>query len=272
MSTSELTQIVKQFIKNNDTFKLIHQTKSRPLLNPTTSRIMILDSSFNPPHLGHLSMIKKSILQPKTKIGVSTINTNSVLLLLSIKNADKQDVEYSEYVERIKMIQSMSIYVEQELGLSCGIALTNSSLFVGKNTLIREWINEYNSRVKSTYLLGFDTLIRFLDLKYYKDTLVNSLSCFFNTSSVIVFLRDDKSSKLAINDQEKYISTLDIPADWHNAITCLRSEDAWCISSSHIRELVGKGDESGWKPMVLPSIAEYISQNGRYSSSADKLT
>jgi nicotinamide-nucleotide adenylyltransferase len=277
MNKTDIPNIIRQFLKKNDAFKVIYQPSTK-LLTPISRRLLILDSSFNPPHLGHFSMIKQSILllcKDNKDLNISTINTNSVLLLFSVKNADKDSVTENEYIKRLNMVNKMCEIVSNELGISCGIALTNASLFVDKNELIRKWVNNYNNNynnnnnnnnnnsqsnefnIDTYFLLGFDTLIRFLDKKYYNDTIFNSLKSFFETSKIIVFLRDDPSSKFDVHEQEKYVEDLDINQDWKNRIKFCESKEEWSISSSKIRKLIAEKDVT-WKKLVIPGIEDDI--------------
>lgn len=270
INCNEIKNIVASFLKNGEAFKLIHQSPTRPLLSPMTRRLLVLDSSFNPPHLGHLSMIKESILKLKddgtSLANVASINTNSVLLLFGVRNADKGTVSVEEYSNRLAMVEMMSEYIMSELGVSCGIALTSASLFVDKSDLVNEWVQRHSQNdVNKYFLLGFDTIIRFFDPKYYKGSLSDSLDPFFANSKICVFLRKDPSSRLDVSSQVKYLETLEIPQDWKHKITFCQSQREWSISSSGIRRTISTDNsDSSWHDKVIPSIRDYIIENQIY--------
>jgi nicotinamide-nucleotide adenylyltransferase len=267
----DFSNIVKQFITNNEKFKLIYQ--SRPLILPMTTRLLILDSSFNPPHKGHLSMVQKSIVDlQKAETGTTTINNNSVLLLFSLKNADKKDaISLENYIHRLNMIQLLSQYIDENLGVACGIAITNASLFVEKSDILKEWVNEHDEAVNSIdqyFLLGFDTVIRFFDMKYYSpqySDISEAVGQFFEKSKICMFLREDPSSKMGIEQQKEYVST-QLPASLTKEdIVVTASEKEWNISSSGIRKEIDSGN-SEWQKQVIPSVAQYILDKRLYLS------
>lgn len=286
MIKPDITKTVGSFIKNNDTFKLLYSSKGIELINPLTKRLLILDSSFNPPHIGHFSMIKKgitSIDSYNNGIEISTINKNSVLLLFSIKNADKSNVSIDEYVIRLHMVRLMCDYISEVLGVSCGVALINSSLFVDKSHIISDWIKLHNPTVENYFLLGFDTLIRLFDMKYYNDkkNIIESLNPLFENSKILTFLRDD--GKLSINQQETYIESIknckimnkniefDIPSKWGNNILMTSSINEWGISSSNIRNEVFENLNDNWEDKVIPNIAKFIKDNQLYKCKKKKI-
>lgn len=284
----DVLNTIKTFLKSEEKFRLIQCYGHRELISPTTRRLLILDSSFNPPHIGHLSMIKQSVQelnrQSSQGVGVATINTNSLLLLFSVKNADKGSVSVEEYSRRLHMVDLMSTYISTELGLACGVALSDASLFVDKSALITNWIEEQQKekggkqqKIGRFFLLGFDTLIRFFNPKYYSGSMIDALDPFFQQSRLCVLLRNDTSSGMDVTEQEKFLQdiekgeisnggvTMKLPASWRDKVTYCEARNEWAISSSGIRRAIAESSNAQeWESKVIPSIGEYIKDNSFY--------
>lgn len=277
----EALKVVKTFAKSGESFRLVRCYGNREVVGPTTRRVLVLDSSFNPPHRGHLAMIRQGVLDLDRHDGIATINTNAVLLLFSVKNADKDSVGIEEYARRLHLVGLMAEYVSSELGLSCGVALTDASLFVEKSHLVASWIGQSSdtrrSPIDNFFLLGFDTLIRFFDPKYYKGPIVEALVPFFQQSKLCVLLRNDMSSKLDVGEQKKFIQSIQngeigyydknktlLPASWSGKLFYCEARDEWAISSSSIRRAVRDGNSVDWESKVLPSVKAYINSASLY--------
>lgn len=294
MSKIDTLNIVKNFLKNQEKFKLVYNTEIQHnsngygLITPTTQNLLILDSSYNPPHLGHLSMIEKSQLiinksnTNSNNLNLSCINVYSVLLLLSVKNADKNEVSFNEYFKRLQMMILLANYIKQQNGINCGVALTNACLFVDKSNLITDWIsNEIkkcnintNNSINNYFLLGFDTIIRFFDPKYYiNKSIIESLNPFFQNSKIVVLLRDDKSSKMDIANQKQYLNDIilknqlnetKLPENWKGKLLYGESQKEWNISSSGIRKEIANNISKDWESKVIPAIKDFIKDNSMY--------
>lgn len=234
-----------------------------------TDRVLVLDSSFNPPHRGHSALVAKSIAYPfptpPNQFSIQTINTRSVLLLLSLKNADKQTKQLRSYTDRLEMMQMLASHIASEFGVACSIALTNRSLFVDKQQVITNHLESlYPTRrdLDLTFLLGFDTLIRVLDPKYYTTDLNSALAPLFNSSSCFVLARDTPSYPLAA--QTNYLSSNQLPSSWASKIHIVDADSSSVdISSSLIRKMAHEHSHM-WQSMTYPDIARYIETHALY--------
>ncbi|KAJ3324980.1 hypothetical protein HDV06_005569 [Boothiomyces sp. JEL0866] len=181
------------------------------------SSVYILDSSFDPPHISHLTMIK---------------NTNG-LLLLSTKNMDKHQDNIND---RILLVKS--------LGLP--FAITDQGRFIDKAKLIQ-----------GTWVMGYDTLIRFFNKKYYSD-FENDMESFFKSNRIKCFDRGNIGTpiweRVDLQHVLKYKDYIDLEE-------CLPDEA--CISSSEIREMIGQKDQR-WKKYVPTAIQQLIVSNKMY--------
>lgn len=270
MAFSSLS-ILKTFVTSGSAFKIVYTTSNGPIISNITKRVLVLDSSFNPPHFGHATLVKKSILYhfpDQSDVSVSTINTKSVLLLLSLKNADKKTADLGNYSLRLDMIQLLASHISEDYGIACSIGLTTKSLFTEKISAINQEINK--PQVKFTFLLGFDTLVRLFDPKYYPNQSISSaLKLLFANSSFFILSRNDE--KYPQEEQEKYIEKIergefknDIPSEWTRHLFLVRGDGTSLnISSSEIRAMINGGQEK-WKKYTYADIIGYITDHNMY--------
>src|SRR5256885_1509424 len=152
---------LQSFINSPETFQILNLSSP----SPNESALYILDSSFNPPTNAHLALALSSLSQTKP---------STVLLLLAIQNADKQ-AKPASFEHRLEMMDLLAKKIESTSSATALIALSKHARFVDKAKdvgisfpLIREIV----------WLVGYDTLIRILDKKYYSRTLEESLKEF----------------------------------------------------------------------------------------------
>ncbi|CAK7275383.1 hypothetical protein SEPCBS57363_006651 [Sporothrix epigloea] len=208
------------FVKSNAKFNVVCSVGRRhvfppssssaavpsPLMVPTRQRsqihnLVILDSSFNPPTLAHMGMVREALQflqkRPATQIyaGSSPSSSSSapsadskstrLLLLLSVNNADKAP-KPATFEERLALMLAMARDTQTVLAsLSDGcidipidIGLTSEPFFHNKSNVIATdpfynhpdsfAVPGTNTTPHQYFLLGFDTLIRIFDQKYYK--------------------------------------------------------------------------------------------------------
>lgn len=256
-------KVLSEFREFNKTFEIIHQTKN----TLDTTRLFILDSSFNPPHLAHYSLVKTSIDYEAFK---NDRNSSSVLLLLSISNADKADGEPASLEQRIDMIILLAEHITKSLGVPAAVALTSCPKFADKCEAIQNHSRELAlPKLKLTFLVGFDTIIRILDQKYYTSPISVALNDLFQNSDFLVLTREDK--KHTIEFQLSYVKQLHdgslkaIPNDWASRIYIVVNDNLIeaDISSSAIRSNIRNGNIH-WQEKTIPEIATYIKEKSPY--------
>ncbi|ODV87080.1 hypothetical protein CANARDRAFT_5637 [[Candida] arabinofermentans NRRL YB-2248] len=270
MASKTIERELQSFLTSKSQFKLLHSSNSNSIITPMTSRLLILDSSFNPPHKAHYSIIQKSIIHKfpslNNSISTTTINDKSVLLLLSVNNADKSSNSPASTIHRLSMMIELSNEISENLGICCGVGITDKSLFIDKYKVLSEFINS-EKKVTQTYLFGFDTLIRLLNPKYYQSKgIVDALNEFItNCDCFVLTRRDSSSSSSSMEHQKDYVKNLEwIPSSWIDKFNIVDNvETNLDISSSSIRESIKQGD-SGWEMNTFPSIANYIKNNHIY--------
>lgn len=259
---------LRQFVETNESFKIVYSTHSTPL-TPSTSGLCILDSSFNPPHKGHLSLITKSLQHQK---GPS--ESVSVLLLLSVKNADKLVPKPASFEKRLDMMCLLADYIEKTHKVPVSVGLTNHAKFMDKSQAIRGWASQFEAesclhQLRFIFLIGFDTLIRIFDPKYYMPlSIADALADFMKFNEFFCLTRTDEKND-AIESQIRYVEIIssgstDLPSEWARKIHLVSGEDEFLnISSSNIRR--GSAlKEQIWKGYVITTIAEYIERENIY--------
>jgi nicotinic acid mononucleotide adenylyltransferase len=197
-------------------------------INPIahSSSFAVLDSSFNPPHNGHLEIVKDS----------------NVVLLFSIKNMDKETRNIKDRVEMIKL-------------LNLPAAITDQGRFVDKASLFPDG---------TTFIMGYDTLIRFFDVKYYTN-FQSDMDRFFTKSVIKVF--DRGNHKLDMWDRYELQHVL----QYQNFIQ--KADSISDISSTKCREAIRDfyNKEKNRQELDLlmpPKIVDYILQHQLYKEHA----
>lgn len=255
-------------------FRLVYKSVDHST-DKTARWLLVLDSSFNPPHIGHLSLIENALCfefgtaldetEPHKVLNVGV--GKRVLLLLSIENADKSS-QPASFEERLEMMIQFAKYVEVKFNVCVDVALTTKPKFVDKLAVIK---GSYVPVVKCdtnpgvVFLVGFDTLIRILNPKYYlPNSLLRALSDFFTSSFLFCLLRS--SDLMSLEQQCDYIvnlsrgSILDVPVSWSKRIFLVNDKQkltASYVSSSRIRQDI-KEKNYEWKECVIPDTESYI--------------
>ncbi|CAI5757085.1 unnamed protein product [Candida verbasci] len=240
MSTNQLSsrfiKSLQDFIQSNKEFSIIYSTTTN-FISSNIDRICVLDSSFNPPHKGHYALIEESL-----KFNNHSKN-KSILLLLSIKNADKL-YKPESFDKRLEMMYLMAenLKIKYNNHVNISIGLTNHAKFVDKSLSVLNYITsnhkDFNNNLKITFLIGFDTLIRIFNPKYYlPDKLSNKLENFMKTTDLFCLTRFDEN--ITTNDQQsEYVNDIksgkneEIPSHWSDNIHLIKNENFANISSS----------------------------------------
>lgn len=132
----------------------------------SVGRLGVLDASFNPMTLAHDGMIGKAR---------RTCGLNEVLLLLSRTNVDKR-VFGADLGQRLAMLLA---YTEARSGIS--VAGCSHARFVDKAQALHTL---YARGTRFYFILGYDTLQRLFNPKYYADMQAD-LSRLFETSRIV---------------------------------------------------------------------------------------
>ena len=233
-----LRQTLEEFKNLREPSLMILGKASRGLWNPEGS-LGIFPASFNPPTKAHLALIREARKQ---------IHLDEILVLLDLQAMDKRFTG-ATWEDRIAMLGTL---FEKDPTVSIG--LSNRGLFLEKIGLLRR---VYPFPTRFTFIVGFDTIIRILDKKYYKSR-KRSLDELFEQSQFLVANRDDAEEtafELLFRKREnkRYqgkVSFFPLPKRYGS------------LSSSSVRNRIAEGRSIN--DLVPISVLRYIKRNGIY--------
>ncbi|TFK75166.1 Nucleotidylyl transferase [Pluteus cervinus] len=272
----------------------IKHPANRPL------RIMVLDSSFNPPTTAHLRLACHR--PPVQTDSQDTSDYDAKLLLLSVRNVDKTlksgDATYLQRLEMMALLADEIVRYDGAQAIeespaagNVAVAIIDEPTFAGKSTWLRTYLQQrFASLVEDTsaipvadtqltFLLGFDTLERLFAPRYYgsQSQMFNSLSRFFaappigDDSRVVCAYRTSTTTDDAAREAEQ--RTLELAKQYIDSghisfIDIGKVESTY--SSTLVRSTIGQfgtdNPEGIWKHLVPPRIADYMTKEKLYQS------
>ncbi|KAK9467396.1 hypothetical protein V1512DRAFT_246994 [Lipomyces arxii] len=243
-------EVLELQIYTDEKLRVVYSTSS---FEPDSLRsLLILDSSFNPPTFAHLGLINSAI-----KLN----STAEVLLLLAIQNADKP-VMPAMMKQRLSMMEKFS----HDVPARVMNAITTCPRFVDKANAVASRFGE----VEQIYVVGYDTLIRLLDHKYYPgQALEQALGGFMAMCKIVCFIRDSSQYGTAEN-QTMYVERIrqgridGVPSAWADRISLMSYADHGLstVSSTAVRQACRTNEPL--HDMVPNGVAEYIRTNKLY--------
>ena len=194
---SHFRTVLDNFTSSQSAFQVVHTCSLSSDTLPAPKSLYILDSSFNPPTFAHQAIASSTILSTES----ASQSAQRLILLLATQNADKAPKPAS-FEQRLAMMVLLARDVLHELSsgskthrdLAIDIAITRHPYFVDKATAIASYA-PYSAPTTEvppvqTHLLGFDSLIRLLDAKYYPPShTLAPLEPLFSKHSVTVTMR-----------------------------------------------------------------------------------
>lgn len=203
------------------------------------AKIGVLDASFNPMTVAHQALYQHA---------QETYQLDETLLLLSGTNVDKK-ISGATLPQRLAMLVS---YAHNVPNISVGIC--SHARFVDKITALRTC---YSQPVSFYFIIGYDTLTRLFDAKYYED-MPRELAQLFAQSYFIAANRghDDLEAINTFLKQEQVVP-------FANCIFPLNLPEKMAeISSTAVREAVIH--QTPIDHLVPPPIAQAILEFGLY--------
>ncbi|VVT49119.1 uncharacterized protein SAPINGB_P002113 [Magnusiomyces paraingens] len=272
--------------------------------------VFVLDASFNPPHRAHYALARLAALHyaqlGPTQLGPVQVN---VVLSYAALNADKGTASITDQRRREAMIKNFSTWffgdqrvhsatTRTKVEWAVAIVRAASPKFVDKcrdlSTLLGkcDGFTQENEEIKDSsdrivFLMGFDTLVRLLDPKYYPGengkgtSIVPQLNGFFKMAQVWALPRGEteplatKARWLtAVADgsvafPEWWAQRVDIldPAavgDDEDGSYKVRLSD---VSSTRVRAAAHDGDWDTVLDIVdSPEVCQYIQENHLYAN------
>ncbi|KAK6495273.1 hypothetical protein TWF481_003301 [Arthrobotrys musiformis] len=191
----------------------------------------------------------------------------SLLLLLATTNADKPSSP-AAYEHRLAMMCLLA----EEIGTyssntQIDIGITHHPRFIDKSVDLSSHPFFPAELTRQVWILGYDTLTRLLDTKYYPPT--HTLAPLHSTllssqNRILVFTRPDaKFGDPA--EQHSYVTSLDPSiSDKVDLVAAEAVEEVEGVSSTNVRTGVKNGDEKAWRGGVGGGVAEWIVKEGLY--------
>ncbi|KAL2018985.1 hypothetical protein VTK56DRAFT_10210 [Thermocarpiscus australiensis] len=281
-----------------------------PRTRPPT--LIVLDSSFNPPTRAHLRMARCAIRDLADKKGQRP-STLRLLLLLSVNNADKE-AKPAAFDKRLALMWAFArdlrhdLQSEREpasveerdeapivdLGLSTlpyfhdkSAAIAESSFYTGEGEGEGEG-DSADCPMEQVFLVGYDTLIRIFNPKYYgppestaqlagADTtpMRKALGPFFARAKLRVTIRPgdewgEKDEQIAYFEdllQAEGLSKVGGSTEWASRIEMVEGRSAGedAISSTYARGAARDRDSDRLNTMVTPEVRWWIEHEGLYT-------
>jgi nicotinamide-nucleotide adenylyltransferase len=286
----DLESALHSFAASPANFRVV-RTVNATSTQPRT--LYILDSSFNPPSVAHLTLATSALKQH----ALSESAPYRLLLLFSTHNADKAPSPAS-FVQRLALMTVFAEDLSQHLkkaptgqqpdiaDISIDIGLTKEPYYSDKSAAVKETAPPFYSLDPiHIHLVGYDTLIRFCNPKYYTnhDPPLSALKPFFDAGHKLRVTQrpadasDAASSEFGtVQEQEKYLQNLrdgeqekvGFKPAWGERIDMAQAEKGVGISSTRVRKAAkeGKWDEVG--ELCTEGVAAWIKDQALYSEDA----
>ncbi|KAL8861227.1 MAG: hypothetical protein Q9178_002443 [Gyalolechia marmorata] len=280
---------LQSFPSSTSTFLVLHTTATStpPSSSPPLKTLHVLDASFNPPTRAHLRIALSALKSTK-----NVSKPQRLLLLLATQNADKAP-KPAAFEHRLAMMtilaqdildqyssshpQPATTDQKDEESLSVDIGITKHPYFHDKAISIE--LSRYfadpatGKQPQQVHLLGFDSLVRLLDTKYYPPTHTFApLSALFDRHRIRVTRRTDDGDKYGTLEEQnrtrEALANGEREAEggrkeWAERIEMVEGESE-AVSSTKVRDGVGKGDWGLVERLVGNGVREYIQQERLY--------
>jgi nicotinamide-nucleotide adenylyltransferase len=286
----DLEAALHSFTSSPSKFRVVRTVNAT---NTQPRTLYILDSSFNPPSIAHLTLATSAL----TQHAPSEAAPCRLLLLFSTYNADKAPSPAS-FVQRVALMTVFAEDVSRHLksqqstqqqdiaGISIDIGLTKEPYYSDKSAAIRETTPPfYSSDPIHVHLVGYDTLIRFCNPKYYPkyDPPLSALRPFFDAGHKLRVTQrpadpsDESSNEFGtVEEQERYLQRLRdgeeekngfVPA-WGNNIDMAKAEAGVGISSTRVRNAAKDGEWDTVNELCTNGVAAWLKDQSLYSEDA----
>lgn len=286
----DLESALQSFTASPSKFHVV-RTVNASSTQPRT--LYILDSSYNPPSRAHLALATSALRQHAP----SEQAPYRLLLLFSTHNADKAPSPAS-FVQRIALMtvfaEDLSRRLKSEQSpkdadiadISIDIGLTKEPYYSDKSEAIANTKPPfYSSSPIHVHLVGYDTLIRFCNPKYYPkhDPPLSALKPFFDAGHKLRVTQrpadasDASSSEFGtVEQQQKYLERLrdgeeekaGFLSAWAKNIDMVQAEEGVGVSSTRVRNAAKEGDWDVVGRLCTEGVAAWLKDQALYREDA----
>lgn len=278
---------LESFASSSSSFRVVDTLPSPPKYPPKT--VHVLDSSFNPPTQAHL------------RIALSALHSNApkpqrLVLLLATQNADKAP-KPAAFEHRIAMMRLLAQNIQNQYTTSersaqgigadqpvaIDVGITKMPYFHDKAIVIEESgfyaDPETGDQPLQVHLLGFDSLIRLLDTKYYApEHTLAPVGALLGKHRIRVTRRTEEGNRWGTEEEQ------DRPREelakgereqeggrreWAQSIEMVAGEGE-AISSTRVRESANAGKWDDVNRLVRKRVREWIEEYQLYKESVAK--
>ncbi|KAL8815263.1 MAG: hypothetical protein Q9223_005587 [Gallowayella weberi] len=274
------------FFSSPSTFLVLHTlptTSPPPSCLPLKS-LHILDSSFNPPTLAHCR-IALSALKSTAKAS----KPQRLLLLLATQNADKAP-KPAAFEQRLAMMALLAQNIldhyhstgssqpspaDEKVAIDIGIIkkpyFHDKAIAIEQSEFYKH--EESGEQPQQVHLLGFDSLVRLMDTKYYPPThTLAPISGLFDNHRIRVTRRTEEGNKYGtVEEQDQIRDALasgereeeGAKREWAERIEMVEGEGE-AVSSTQVRKAVGRGEWAAVGRLVGKGVMEWVEREGLY--------
>ncbi|KAH6674522.1 hypothetical protein B0J14DRAFT_43101 [Halenospora varia] len=265
--------LLSSFSSSPKPFQILHSLPTPPNASPKAKTLYVLDSSFNPPTLAHLQIATNALVQDP----LHPESPKRLILLLATQNADKA-AKPASFDNRLCMMEILArelllkFKADEEIGID--IAITKFPYFAEKAKSIEE---EYGE-AEQVHLIGYDTLTRLLDTKYYPpDHNLRPVRELLAKHRVLVTYRTDdqwgsekEQDDFVINIAEGGLDDRGGTKEWVRECRIVmmegRKEGEAVVSSTKVRDAAKRGDREALRSLVTDGVAEWIMTESLYTN------
>lgn len=210
-------------------------------------RLLVLDSSFNPPTKAHAKLLQTSLETYPTGF------FDGSLLLFSTNNVDKI-LTGASVLQRAQMMEIVALQYPNS-----AVGFTPHGRFMDKAKYIHSWFaeNYSSSQLELYFIVGYDTMARLLDPKYYNSIPVKeALTPFFESCHLICADRGQEDVDFWANTYKIFDQNL-IQRIQLDPITSQ-------FSSTLAREAIQQRDADQLNTILDPNIVAFVNENKIY--------
>lgn len=298
---TQLSAALKDFQASKSTFRLLQtihpndptpQPATPPITTPPRT-LLILDSSFNPPSIAHLTLARTALHKTSKPIATHP-GPHRLLLLFSTMNADKAPSAAS-FEQRLTLMTIFAVDLQRTLASSpdhvcppIDIGVTTAPYYTDKSAAItsspegQHWYPAPagSEPAKHIHLLGFDTLTRIFTPKYYASFSppLSALAPYFDAGhSLRATLRPGSSDEYGDESSQRgfleNIASGGMESDggkpkWADQVELVSPTEQAGVSSTAIRKAAKGGEWGVVEDLCTEGVKEWVKGEGLYDEDA----